>query len=87
MKYLCLAYHDEQKFEALPKTELDAIGIKCKSHDEEIHKGGHLILVGSLAPTRTTTSLRPRNGKVLITDGPSRPKSRWGRFSSLRPRT
>jgi hypothetical protein len=70
MKYLCLAYHDEKTSEALSQAELDAIGSKCKSHDEELHKGGQLILVGSLAPTRTTTSVRPRNGKALITDGP-----------------
>ncbi len=70
MKYLCLAYYDGKKVEALSKTELDAIGIQCKSHDEALHKGGHLILVGSLAPTRTTASLRPRNGKTSVTDGP-----------------
>ena len=70
MKYLCLAYYDEKKFEALSKAELDAIGVKCHSHDEELHKGGHLILVGSRAPTRATTSVRPRNGKPSVTDGP-----------------
>jgi hypothetical protein len=70
MQYLCLAYHDEKKFEALSKAELDTIGIKCNCHDEELHKGGHLILVGSLAATRTTTHVRPKNGKVSITDGP-----------------
>ena len=70
MKYLCLAYYDEDKFEALSKAEKDAIEVECKSHDEDLHKSGRLILVGPLAPTRLTASLRPKKGKASITDGP-----------------
>ena len=58
------------KFDALSKTELDAIVSRCKFHDEELRKSGHLILVGSLAPTRSSTTVRPRNSKPSITDGP-----------------
>jgi hypothetical protein len=31
MKHFCLAYYNEKKFEALPKTELDALVSACKS--------------------------------------------------------
>jgi hypothetical protein len=70
MRYLCLAYYDEQKFAALSKGEVDAIVSKCPPHDEVLRKSGHLILQASLGPTAATTSVRPKNGKPSITDGP-----------------
>src|SRR5262245_38550685 len=70
MRYLCLAYYDEKKFDALPKPEVDALVRKCKAHDQELHDSGHLVLVASLGPTRSSTSIRPRGGKPWMTDGP-----------------
>jgi hypothetical protein len=70
MKYLCLAYYDEKKFDALSYAEKQAIGVDCKSHDEELHQSGHLLMVASLAAPRATASVRPRNGKAWVTDGP-----------------
>ena len=70
MKFLCLAYYDEKKFDALPKAELAAIVHECQAHDQALNKSGHLLTVASLAPTRTTTSVRPRNGSPFVTDGP-----------------
>ncbi len=70
MKYLCLAYYDERKFDALSKTELDAIVSRCPAYDEALRRSGHLVVQASLAPTRASTSLRLRNGKVSTTDGP-----------------
>lgn len=34
MKYLCLAYYNEKEFDALSKTELDAIVDECQPYDE-----------------------------------------------------
>ncbi len=70
MKYLCLAYYDEAKFDALPKAELEAIVSRCPPHDEALRKSGHLIAQASLGPTRSSTTIRPRNGKPQVTDGP-----------------
>ena len=70
MKFLCLAYYDEKKFDALPKDQLDAIVSRCQTHDEALRNSGHLILVASLGPTRSTSSIRPRRGKPVVTDGP-----------------
>jgi hypothetical protein len=33
MKFLCLAYYDEQKFATLSEAELDAIGRACRPYD------------------------------------------------------
>ena len=70
MKFLCLGYYDEKKFSALPKEQVDAIIRQCRTHDEGLRNSGHLLMVASLAPTRTTTSIRPKSGKPFVTDGP-----------------
>ena len=70
MKFLCLAYYDEKKFEALTEAEMAAIGRDCRPHDEDLERSGHLLEVASLAATKDSVSLRPRNGKVTVTDGP-----------------
>jgi hypothetical protein len=38
--------------------------------DEDLQRSGHLLEVGSLAATKDSVSLRTRNGKVTVTDGP-----------------
>ncbi len=68
MKYLCLAYGDEQKFNAMSKSEMDDLIAKCGAYDQELQQGGHLVSGMSLGWGATT--LRLRNGKLSITDGP-----------------
>jgi hypothetical protein len=81
MKFLCLAYYDEKKFEALPKAEMDAIVSKCKPHDEALHNGGHMLLVASLAAPQVSKAVRPRGGKPFVTDGPyAETKEQLGSF-------
>jgi len=70
MKYLCLAYYDEKNFHALSASELEALESQCPRYDEELRKSGHLVVQASLGPTRATMTVRPRNGRVSITDGP-----------------
>ena len=68
MKYLCLAYGDQKKMEALTKAEFEALVAQCRVHDEELRKSGHLVQGESLEWGVTT--VRARNGKPLVTDGP-----------------
>lgn len=70
MKYLCLAYYDEKKFETLTEAEMAAIGRDCAPLDEDLQRSGHLLEVGSLGASRNSVSLRPRKGRVTVTDGP-----------------
>jgi hypothetical protein len=70
VKYLLLAYYHEAKWDELPVAEKAAIGVACEALDEDLRRGGHVVAMGSLAPTRMTASLRPRAGKTLTTDGP-----------------
>ena len=68
MKYLCLAYGAEEQMNALSKSEMDALISDCRTYDEELRKTGHLVSGMSLGWGATT--LRLRNGKLSITDGP-----------------
>jgi hypothetical protein len=68
MKYLCLAYGDPKKMAALSKAEFEAVFTRCKELDEEMRKTGQVISATSLE--WAAASIRPRNGKPFVTDGP-----------------
>ena len=68
MQFLCLAYGDKQKMSRLTKADFEALVAKCKLHDEELHKSGHFVSSNSLEWDVTT--VRARNGKTVVTDGP-----------------
>jgi hypothetical protein len=70
MKYLCLAYYDEQAFDAMSKADFDAIVGKCPAYDAALRQSGRLVVQASLGSPRATTVLRPKNGKPSVTDGP-----------------
>jgi hypothetical protein len=70
MKYLCLIYDVEKQFESLPKAEMDAVMKEYRAFTESIKSSGHYIGGFQLAPTRTASTVRVRNGKASTTDGP-----------------
>lgn len=70
MKYLCLGYYDEKTFDAMSKTDVDALVSQCGAFDAALRKTGRVLLTASLGPSKASTSLRPKGGKVSVTDGP-----------------
>jgi hypothetical protein len=70
MRYVCLCYYDQKKFDALSKSDLEAVGPACRPHDEALRNSGRLILVGSLALPPSSRTVRPADGRASITDGP-----------------
>src|SRR5262249_26564636 len=68
MKYLCLAYGEEEKFNAMTQSELDDLIQKTTAYEAELKRTGRLISGMSLGWAATT--LRRRNGKLSVTDGP-----------------
>ena len=70
MRYLCLIYGDEQKINALPHDELAAISAECQAYCEGLQQNGKCLASEALQPADTATSIRVRNGKVSVTDGP-----------------
>jgi hypothetical protein len=87
MRYLCLAYYDEKKLEALPKDEVEELVARCRRYDEELHASGQLLAVASLGPPGAAAIVRPRGGKPTITDGPfAETKEQVGAFFLLEAR-
>ena len=70
MKYVCLGYFDEKSWEALPEGERNALMDACFAYDDELRKGGHIVGGEALQSARSATTLKYRNGKLSVTDGP-----------------
>jgi hypothetical protein len=63
VKYLCLVYLEKEKWHAVPDRE-------CANSAEGLAKSGMLIAAEPLHPVETATTVRVRNGRVSVTDGP-----------------
>ena len=67
MKYMLLIYLDEQ---ALNETERQECYAESTQLAHQIHASGQYLAANPLQPTSMATSVRVRNGKRLVTDGP-----------------
>ena len=63
MKYLCLVYIEKDKLHAVPDSE-------CLACGNGFRERGLLVAAEALQPVETATTVRVRNGKVTMTDGP-----------------
>ena len=68
MKYLLLIYYDEQT--ALSETERQECYAESTQLAHDLHASGQYLAANPLQPTSMATSVRVRNGKRLVTDGP-----------------
>jgi len=67
MKYMLLIYLDEQ---ALSEPERQECYAESTQLAQQIHASGQYLAANPLHPTSMATSVRVRNGKRLVTDGP-----------------
>ena len=63
MNYLCLVYANEKRLEEIDDGE-------CLACGDAMRASGHYLGGAPLHPVSTATTLRVRDGKVAITDGP-----------------
>ena len=70
MKFVCLGYFDDKKWETLSETEQKAFIAECFAYDDVLRKGGHIAGGEALESPRNATTLRFKNGKAIVTDGP-----------------
>jgi hypothetical protein len=70
MKYLCLGYMEEKKWEAMSESGRNAFVDECFAYDDELRKKGHFVGGEALQSAQNAITLRWRNGKVTVTDGP-----------------
>lgn len=67
MKYLLLIYMDEN---ALSETDREHCYVESAQLAQELNAKGQYLATAPLHPVATATSVRVRDGKSLVTDGP-----------------
>src|SRR4029453_18542809 len=70
MKYICLGYMEEKKWEPLSENERNAMMDECFAYDDGLRKNGHFAGGEALQSPQKAATLRWKNGKVTIIDGP-----------------
>lgn len=70
MKYVCFGFIDEAKFAEVSQEEGRAMMEKCFAYDDELRRGGHFVGGEALASASQAVTLRMKDGKVEVTDGP-----------------
>jgi hypothetical protein len=70
MKYLCLVFYDEKVRNALSDHDSQALIDESCSVSEDMRRSGHLLTAFPLEEVYSASSVRIRNGKVAVTDGP-----------------
>ena len=86
MKYMLLVYLDE---DSLSEAEREHCYVESAGLARELSAQGKYLSAGPLHPVATATSVRVRDGKRLITDGPfaeTRERRADGGGSALDPR-
>jgi hypothetical protein len=63
MKYLCLVYGEEKDIGAMTDDE-------CIAYDQTLRDAGRCLASEALEPVHTAATVRVRNGKVSVRDGP-----------------
>jgi hypothetical protein len=87
MRFVCLGYMDESKWEAMSQGERDELFDECIAYGEELGRGGHVLHGQLLERSRNGVSLRHQDGRVTVTDGPfAETKEQLAGFSTFEAR-
>ena len=70
MVYLCLAYEEEQKLNALTHDEWQALRKQTLDYVDALRARGRLIDARPLQSAMTAATVRVRDGKRAVVDGP-----------------
>lgn len=70
MKYICLGYIDLKEYGTRPEEEQLALMDECFDYDDVLRANGHFTGGHALQPSDTAVTLRWKDGKATVTDGP-----------------
>ena len=70
MKFVCLGYIAPDGLDEMSEAERNSMFDRCFTYDDKLRAGGHFAGGEALQPPTTAKTLRPKKGKVLVTDGP-----------------
>jgi len=84
MKFLLLIYNDNELLEALPDGEADTMMRTCFGNADALREEGHLLESQQLQAPDTGKSLRFRDGRLKVVDGPfAETKEHLGGFNLI----
>jgi hypothetical protein len=69
-QFMLLIYNDSALLDALPAAQADTMMRDCLGHADELRKDGHLLESQQLEGVETAKSVRIRNGRRTVVDGP-----------------
>jgi len=70
MKFICMGYIEPNKFESLSESDRNALLDECFTYDDVLRRNGHFVGGEALQSSQTARTLRWKNGKVAVIDGP-----------------
>jgi len=70
MQYLLMVYRNEQDFATMDAAAIKTMSDEYRVFTQSIIQSGHFKAGDALRDTSTATTVRVRDGKTLITDGP-----------------
>ena len=70
MKFLCMVIVDEKKLHTMSESDSQALDDESLTYDDNLRKSGHFLAAQALESVTAARTVRLRNGKVLVTDGP-----------------
>ena len=70
MQYLCLVYADEARVNGMSQQEIDALIDETAANNEELRASRQLILAQALEQVDAAMTVRVRDGRLSVTDGP-----------------
>ena len=69
MKFMCFGYTDE-RFEQMSESDKNALFDVCFAYDDQMQAKGHFLSGEALDSRSASVTVRKKNGKVFVTDGP-----------------
>ncbi|MFL5541419.1 MAG: YciI family protein [Longimicrobiaceae bacterium] len=70
MQFIALIYNDPTMLASLPAGEEDAMMRGCLAHADALRREGRLLESRMLAEPKTARSIRVREGRMTVMDGP-----------------
>src|SRR4029077_6537979 len=70
MKYMLLIYNEEKAWSKFTEAQRQGFMGEFMKFNQQIQSAGQWLSTSQLQPTAAATSVRVRDGKRLVTDGP-----------------
>lgn len=70
MKYACLVYCEPDALSSLSADQKDALDKDSMAYDEKLMREGRFIAASALQSVATASTIRVRDGRMSMTDGP-----------------